>query len=188
MKLLYLENSKHSSHVSVIFTSSTIQHLEDKAGFLGSEEVTFNSLGNKSKIPSRLTALHTQASLVMHIEYKVKISNHDIIIAKQHKLVPSVVGDMKVKAKPLSFDAVTYSGPIYMVVQSAKHLGSIAYQHLIDMECVPLVLKISLKYSKNEGKLVMVISVDEMKTLSMKKEFLVLSIILTMMTWMQFSF
>jgi len=50
------------------------------------------------------------------------------------------------------------------------------------------VLKISLKYSKNEGKLVMVSSVDEMKILSMKKEFLVLSIILTMMTWMQFSF
>ena len=68
----------------------------------------------------------------MHVEYKVKLPDHDFVIIKQHKLVPSVTGDMQ--AKTFFSDAVTYSGPIYIGIRSAKDLGSSAYDHLADMK------------------------------------------------------
>ena len=114
VKLLRLENSKHSSHIGAMFASSTIQHLEEVARFLGPEEVIFHSQDDKIKVPIGLTAANKQALLVMHTEYKVKLPDHGFVIAKQHKLVPSVIGDMQVKAKTFSSDAVTYSGPTYI--------------------------------------------------------------------------
>ena len=114
VKLLRLENSKHSSRVGAMFASSTIQHLEEVARFLGPEEVIFHSQDDQTKDPIGLTAANKQAPLVMHTEYKVKLPDHDFVIAKQHKLVPSVIRDMQVKAKTFSSDAVTYSGARYI--------------------------------------------------------------------------
>ena len=128
MKLLRSENPKHSSHVGAMITYSTIRHLNEVAGFLGPEEVVFHSQDNKAKVPIGLTAANKQTSLVMHVKYKVKL------IAKQHKLVSSVTGDMQVKAKTFSSDALTYSGPTYIGIRSAKHLESRAYNHLADMK------------------------------------------------------
>ena len=70
----------------------------------------------------------------MHFEYKVKLPDHDFVIPKQHKLVPSIIGDMQVKAKIVSLDDVTYSGPTFIGIRSAKHLESSAYNHLADMK------------------------------------------------------
>ena len=117
-----------------MFARSTIRHLEEIEGFLGPEEVIFHSQ-DKAKVPIGLTAANKQAPLVMHVEYKVKLPDHDFVIAKQqHKLVPSVIGDMQVKAKTFSPDGVIYSGPTYIGIRSAKHLGSCAYNHLVDMK------------------------------------------------------
>ena len=70
----------------------------------------------------------------MHVEYKVKLLDHDFVIAKQHQLIPSVIGDMQVKAKTFSSYAVTYLGPTYIGIQIAKHLELSAYNHLTDMK------------------------------------------------------
>ena len=116
-----------------MFARSTIRHLEDIAGFLGPEEVIFHSQNDNAKVPIGLTAANKQAPLVMHVEYKVKLLDHDFVIVKQNKLVPSVIGDMQVKANTFSPDGVTYSGPTYIGIRSAKHLGSCAYNHLVGL-------------------------------------------------------
>ena len=90
-----------------MFARSTIRHLEEIAGFLSPEEVIFHSQDDKAKVPIGLTAANIQVPLVMHVEYKVKLPDHDFVIVKQHKLVPSVIGDMQVKAKTFSLDGVT---------------------------------------------------------------------------------
>ena len=41
---------------------------------------------------------------------------------------------MQVRENDFSGDAVTYSGPTYCAVRSAKHSGSSAYHHLEDMK------------------------------------------------------
>ena len=69
---------------------------------------------------------------------------------------------MKVKAKTFSSDAVKYSGPTHIGIQSAKHLGSSVYNHLVDMKRTRELpeLERSLKNSKNEEKPVMIVTVD----------------------------
>ena len=51
-----------------------------------------------------------------------------------HKLIPSVIDDMQIKEKIFSEEAVTYSGPTYVGIRSAKHTWSNAYHHLQDMK------------------------------------------------------
>ena len=55
----------------------------------------------------------------MHMEYKVILPDHDYVVASQHKLIPSVIGDMQVRENDFSGDAVTYSGPTYCAIRNA---------------------------------------------------------------------
>lgn len=83
------------------FFAQKIQHLEKGAGFLDLAEVIFHSQDNKAKVLIGLTAANRRAPLVMHVEYKVKLPNHDFITAMQNKLVPLIIGDMQVSLQML---------------------------------------------------------------------------------------
>ena len=113
-----------------MFARSTIRHLKDIAGFLGPEEVIFHSQ-DKTKLSIELTAANKQVPLVMHVEYKFRLPDHDFVIANQHKSVPSVIDDMQEKAKTFTPDAATYSGTTYIGNRSKKHLGSRAYNTIL---------------------------------------------------------
>lgn len=84
MKLISAKNSKHQSHPSTKFAKATINALEELAGLLGPGEVTFHSQDDKAKIPIELTAASKQASLLMHMDYKVTLPDHDYTIPPQH--------------------------------------------------------------------------------------------------------
>ena len=47
----------------------------------------------------------------MHMKCKVILPDHDYVVASQHKLISSVIGDMQVRENDFFGDAVTYSGP-----------------------------------------------------------------------------
>ena len=52
-----------------------------------------------------------------------------LVVNSKHKLIPSIVGDMKVvKSKDLTNDAVSYSAPTYIVIKSTKHSGSLVFR------------------------------------------------------------
>jgi hypothetical protein len=107
--------------------------LEELASILGPNEVTFHSQDDKARVPIGLTAANKQSPMVMHMEYKVTLADHDIVIAPQHKLIPSVLAAMEIKQNCIGRDAVTYSGPTYVAIRSAKHSSSNAFSHLQDM-------------------------------------------------------
>ena len=51
------------------------------------------------------------SSRLMPMEYQVTLFDHDFVMGPKHKLMPSVIGDMKlVKSKDLTNDTTTYSG------------------------------------------------------------------------------
>ena len=56
----------------------------------GAEACSFISVDDKSRVPIGLTAAHKQAPLMMHLEYEVKLPDHDFVKASRHKLIPSV--------------------------------------------------------------------------------------------------
>ena len=97
----------------------------------------------------------------MHMEYKVILPDHDYVVASQLKLIPSVIGDMQVRENDFSGDAVTYSGPTYCAIRSAKHSGSSAYHHLQDMKRIRLLDIFDGSFKSNgEAKPVMIVTVD----------------------------
>ena len=54
--------------------------------------------------------------------------DHDSVVARKHKLIPSVMGDVKlVKIKDLKNDAVTHARATYIGIRSAKHSASSAF-------------------------------------------------------------
>ena len=54
-------------------------------------------LDDKARVPIGLTAAKKQSPLMMHVEYRVQLSDHDFVLAKSHKLVPSVIAAVEVK-------------------------------------------------------------------------------------------
>ena len=53
----------------------------------------------------------------MHLEYKIRLPDHDFPIGKSHKLIPSVYGCC-VKNK---VGSIGYNGPTYVAIRSGKH-------------------------------------------------------------------
>ena len=97
------------------------------------------------------------------MEHEITLPDLAYVIAPNHKLIPSVIGDMKVsKSKDLSNDAVTYSGPTYIAVRSAKHSSSSAFHHLCDMKRIRSLPEFSTSFQNDRGedKKVMIITVD----------------------------
>ena len=73
VKLMRAQNSEHKGHIATQFARSSIKCLEEIAGFLGPQEVTFHSQDDKARVPIGLTAANKQAPLLMHMEYQVQL-------------------------------------------------------------------------------------------------------------------
>ena len=90
VKLAKPYNDMHKNHVDGAFCTATIRHLEELASMLGPSEVCFLSQDDKARVPIGLTAANKQSPLVMHVEYRVKLPDHDWVVAARHHLIPSV--------------------------------------------------------------------------------------------------
>lgn len=135
VKLSRPEADHHKAHPDQHFCTSTIRSLETVASILGPNEVCFLSQDDKARVPIGLTAANKQAPLLMHVEYRVSLPDHDWVIAAKHKLIPSVYAGCIIKADAMSRpEAVTYSGPTYIAIRSGKHSSSTASSHAVDFE------------------------------------------------------
>ena len=137
VRLLRAENNLHDKHSDTAFCTATIRGLEEVASLLGPEEVSFLSQDAKARVPIGITAANKQAPLMMHLEYKVTLPDHDYVKAPGHKLVPDVYAGIKINAPTNQFGdpkSVSYSGPTYIAIRSAKHTQSTAFEHLHDIK------------------------------------------------------
>jgi len=90
VKLIRAQNDHHAKHIDGLFCTATIRHLEELASMLGPDEVCFLSQDDKARVPIGLTAANKQSPLLMHLEYKVSLPDHDwqtIQIQIQQKLL-----------------------------------------------------------------------------------------------------
>lgn len=73
--------------------------------------------------------------MLMHLDYKVTLPDHDWMVAPRHKLIPSVYASIQVEdGKIGDLKSVTYSGPTYVSIRSAKHCSSTAASHAYDFQ------------------------------------------------------
>lgn len=90
VKLIKAQTSEHKYHSDTQFAMATIRALESLASVLGPNQVFFLSQDDKSRIPLGITAANKQAAVVMHMDYRITLPDHDWVKAAKHKLIPSV--------------------------------------------------------------------------------------------------
>nr|XP_047138580.1 uncharacterized protein LOC124814705 [Hydra vulgaris] len=116
----------------------------------------FLSQDDKARVPIGLTAANKQAPLLVHMEYRVTLPDHDWVIANKHKLIPSVYVAIEVHSDGLGKPSfVDYSGPTYIAVRSGRHSSSTALSHALDFNKL-------IDFSKNGSfvKPVVILTVD----------------------------
>jgi hypothetical protein len=133
VKLIRAQNTLHKDHKDAKFAAATISNLNELASLLGHDDVAMISQDDKCRVPIGITAAKAQAPILMHMQYRVALPDHDWIVGEKHKLIPSVYAGLAIKDNGYgSKDAVSYSGPTYISIRSGKHSSSTAKTHARD--------------------------------------------------------
>ena len=95
----------------------------------------FISQDDKCRVLIGVTAANKQSPLLMHVEYRISLPDHDWVVADQHKLIPSVYAGIGIMPDGLgNKEAVSYYGSTYIAIRSGKHSSSTAMNHGLDFE------------------------------------------------------
>ncbi len=158
VRLRRAQNDEHGKHEDGHFATATIRYMKDLASIFGNDCVFYLSQDDKCKVPLGLPAARVQAPMLMHLDYRIRLPDHDWTVAPRHQLTPSVYA-----ACFLSEDGdLGYSGPTYVAVRSAKHDQSNADSHAIDFDRL-VGLKEFEKVARDESgqvKPILIITVD----------------------------
>lgn len=90
VKLIKAQNNHHMNHVDGKFCTSTINHLKELASIMGPKNILIVSQDDKARVPLGITAAKFQSPLIMHVDFKVILDDHDFVVGGRHKLIPSV--------------------------------------------------------------------------------------------------
>ncbi|CAF3745929.1 unnamed protein product [Rotaria sp. Silwood1] len=158
VRLRRARHDDHARHEDGHFATATIRYIKDLASIFGNNCVFYLSQDDKCKVPLGLPAARLQASMLMHLDYRIRLPDHDWIVAPRHQLIPSVYAGCL-----LSQDGdLSYSGPTYIAIRSAKHDLSTAESHAIDFDRL-VCLKEFENVARNETgqvKPIVIVTVD----------------------------
>ena len=94
------------------------------------------SLGNKTTVKLGVVAANKQTAMCMHMDYQVRLPNHDYVVGAKHTLTPSVYAFLTILPSRIGRrGAVTYTGPqwytfeaVNMTWQTRKLIGLILWK------------------------------------------------------------
>lgn len=162
VRLCKPQNDLHGGHLDAKFCTATIRCVDTLVSMLGPKQVAYISQDDKAWVKIGITAANKQAPRMMHVEYRIKLPDHDWAVASKHNLIPSVYAGIHIKSGSFgSPEAVTYSGPTYINIRSGKHSSSAASTHandidrLYELDSFKDILRINEEY-----KPILIISVD----------------------------
>ena len=84
---------------------------------LSDENIFFLSADDKARVPLGLSVSKNQTTILMPLEYRVKLPDHDFPIVEKCKLISSVYTACE-KNKD---DSIDYNGPTYIAIWSGKY-------------------------------------------------------------------
>ena len=126
-------------------------NMKDIASVFGAENVFVLSVDDKAKVPIGVTAASKQSPLIMHIDYEIRLPDHDFVKATKHILTPSVYSACEIRTTSSKVaPEISYLGPTYIAIRSGKHDSSTAYSHGRDFDHV-VKLEEFQSIVKNEG-------------------------------------
>jgi hypothetical protein len=75
---------------------------------------------------------------MMHLKYRVRLPDHDWVVAERHKFIPSVYAAVTIPHGCLGDpEIIGYSGPTYVAIRSGKHLAPPTVTHWIWIDYSP---------------------------------------------------
>ena len=110
VKLLKPESSLRKKNADRMYAKSFIDDMFEVARLFGPQACTFMSNDDKARVPLGLAAASLQSPILMHLEYKVRLPDHDFVVGPRHKLIPSVYGLCNINTK----GEVIYSGDTFI--------------------------------------------------------------------------
>lgn len=137
VRMIRAQTSEHKAHVDTEFCIANVRAVKSIASFLGPDQAIYLSQDDKARVPIGITAAIKQQSVIMHMEYRIKLPDHTWVKAAKQKLIPSVYAELTIRPNGFGTpDSVTYSGPTIFRIKSGKHDSSIANSHAADIAYV----------------------------------------------------
>ena len=152
VKIHKATNNLRKKYVDADLTFANKTFLQDIATLFGPESMFVVSIDDKAKVPLGITAAICQAhnKLVMYMKHKVRLPDHDFIVASKHKLVPCVYAACEIQTTSARCQPeISYTGPFYIAICSLKHESNTAFTHGRDFDHA-LQLKEFVSVAKNE--------------------------------------
>ena len=116
VRLLRAINVERKKHQDSHFAAAVNLHLRNFAEVMGPDVCFVVSQDDKARVHLGLPAATKQAPILMHLDYRIRLPDHDYVVAPRHKLIPSVYAGLAFDG-----DKLSYSGPTYVAIRSGKH-------------------------------------------------------------------
>ena len=121
VKLLRPEHSLRKAHEDRMFAKAGIDYIIVLCEIFGPAAVNVLCTDDKACIPLGLAAAQLQSPILVGIDYRLRLSDHDFVVGQGHKLIPSVYAKCNIKDNGV----MSYSGPTFIFIRSAKHHGDV---------------------------------------------------------------
>ena len=113
-----------------MFAKSLTDDMKNLEAWFGPDVYMYVSIDDKARVALGQPAANLQSPILMHLDYKVRLPDHNFVVGKRHTLIPSVMAECVVNQD----GKVTYSGKTFIRVRSGKHDSSTAYTHAYDVK------------------------------------------------------
>ena len=90
VKLQRPQNDLRKKHPDGHFAMASVMFTRELANLFGDNHVFFLSQDDKARVPLGLPISKKQTAILMHLEYKVMLPDHDFPIGEKHKLIKMV--------------------------------------------------------------------------------------------------
>ena len=129
VKLQRPQNDLRKKHPDGHFAMASVMFTREFANFFGDNHVIFLSQDDKARLPLGLPISKRQTAILMYLEHKVTLPDHDFPIGEKHKLIPFVYAACLRKDREVSCN-----GPTFISIRSRKHDKSCVETHSDDFE------------------------------------------------------
>ena len=75
-----------------MFGKSITDDMRSLDPWFGQGAMIYVSMDDKARVPLAKAAATKQSPILMHLDYKVRLPDHDFPVGERHKLIPSVIG------------------------------------------------------------------------------------------------
>ena len=99
-----------------MYAKSLQDDMQALESLFGPDAILYLSNDDKARVAIGITAANKQASMLMKVSYKVRILDHDFVIASKHTLIPSIYAVCNIDPAD---GKMTYSG-MYLIFSFSK--------------------------------------------------------------------